>query len=131
MGNVEQVNIKWLLQQLKYFYWSNRIIISSDLVVSSDSTTVSPFILDDVRLPIKNNLRFLHVSKRNCCFVDYCLFSCPLSFVHCVFCPAMNFFWSPLLESSKVSYKTPTKQMRVETMQTSFLCRMPRILQHG
>jgi hypothetical protein len=43
---------------------SNRIIISSDLVVSSDNTIVDPFILDDVRLSIKNNLQFLHVSKR-------------------------------------------------------------------
>jgi hypothetical protein len=37
---------------------SNRIILSSDLVVSSDNTIVGPFILDDVRLSIKNNLRF-------------------------------------------------------------------------
>ena len=44
---------------------SNRIILSSDLVVSSDNTIVGPFILDDVRLSIKNNLQFLHVSKRN------------------------------------------------------------------
>jgi hypothetical protein len=44
---------------------SNRIILSSDLAVSSDNTTVGPFILDDVRLSIKNNLQFLHVSKES------------------------------------------------------------------
>ena len=50
---------------------SNRIILSSDLVVSSDNTIVCPFILDDVRLSIKNNLQFVHVSRRVLIFGVY------------------------------------------------------------